>query len=93
MISNTSILQLQPDVTWQDMGENEPAVILQLTTGQLFTCNLTTRRFLELMDGRRSFFELVDAVHAEFEVERDQLEKDLRALSSRLVEADLIRCG
>ena len=93
MISNTAILQLQPDVTWQDMGENEPAVILQLTTGQLFTCNLTTRRFLELMDGRRSFSELVDPLHAQIEVERDRLEQDLGDLSSRLVEAALIRCG
>jgi hypothetical protein len=91
MIHDGSILCLSPDTTYQDMGEEEPAVILQLSTGKLFTCNVTTRSFLDLMDGQRSFCEVVDRLLKTFEVSRDKLEYDLKKLAGQLQAAGLIQ--
>lgn len=84
------VYKLGPDVSWQDMGKDQPAVILYISTGQLFTCNLTTRMFLEALDGSKTLAAVVDALYEQFDVERDKLQEDLEALATRLLEAKLI---
>lgn len=85
-----TVYALASDVTWQDMGEDQPAVILYISTGQLYTCNRTTRMFLEALDGRRTLSDVVDALYEQFDVERDKLQADLDKLATRLLEAGLI---
>jgi len=85
-----TIYRLASDVTWQDMGEDQPAVILYISTGQLFTCNRTTRMFLEALDGRKTLTDVVDTLYEQFDVERSRLESDLKALAEHLLEARLI---
>lgn len=92
MIDNETVLQLEHDVTYQDMGPDQPAVILQLSTGQLFTCNETTRMFLERLDGLRDFSQVVKALLDEYDVDFDILAADLRQLGDELIAAGLIRC-
>jgi hypothetical protein len=92
MIDNDTVLQLEHDITYQDMGPDQPAVILQLSTGQLFTCNETTRMFLDRLDGRRDFGQVVEALLDEFDVDSGILAADLRQLGDDLLAAGLIRC-
>jgi hypothetical protein len=93
MIQDNSILHLSSDTTYQDMGEGEPAVILQLSTGRLFTCNITTQSFLELMNGQRTFCETVDHLLESLDVTRDKLEHDLKKMAENLLAAGLIECS
>ncbi len=90
MISDNAILSLSTDMTYQEMGEDEPAVILQLSTGRLFTCNQTTRAFLDQLDGRRSFAEAVNGLLEQFSVCREKLASDLGRLTEQLLEAGLV---
>ena len=85
-----TVYKLASDVTWQDMGEDQPAVILYISTGQLYTCNRTTRMFLEALDGLRTLSDVVDALYEQFDVERGKLQADLETLAKRLLEAGLI---
>ena len=92
MIDNDTVLQLEHDVTYQDMGPDQPAVVLQLSTGQLFTCNETTRMFLDSLDGLRNFGQVVEALLDEYDVDSEILATDLRQLGDELLAAGLIRC-
>ena len=90
-MDSTTIFQLGPDVSHQDMGDDQPAVILRLSDGQLYTCNTTTRLFLEQVNGERTMADITAALHEVFEVELPALEIDLLALAATLVDAKLIR--
>lgn len=90
MIDNETVLQMEHDITYQDMGPDQPAVILQLSTGQLFTCNETTRMFMDRLDGHRNFGQVVEALLDEFDVDSDILAADLRQLGDELLTAGLI---
>jgi D-ribose pyranose/furanose isomerase RbsD len=92
MIENETVLQMEHDVTYQDMGPDQPAVILQLSTGQLFTCNETTRMFLERLDGQRNFGQVVEVLLDEYDVDSIILAADLRQLGDELLAAGLIHC-
>ena len=61
MIEESRVFKLSPTTTIQDLGDGEGAVILELDTGQLHTCNDTTATFLAHVDGSRTFADLVDA--------------------------------
>jgi Coenzyme PQQ synthesis protein D (PqqD) len=91
MLPSDARLKLDEDVTYQDMGEGQPAVIMQLSTGQLFTCNETTRVFLDHLDGKRTFLEVIEKVLAVFDVDRNKLMSDLSALAEKLIKAGLIQ--
>ncbi|MGE4545238.1 MAG: PqqD family protein [Pedobacter sp.] len=91
MIRSDTVISLSQDATYQDMGENEPAVILQLSTGRLFTCNLTTRCFLDLLSGPCSLGDAVDQLLKTFDVPREKLERDLIKLAGQLLAAGLIQ--
>ena len=89
MDSNT-IFYLAEDVSHQDMGQGQPTVILRLSDGQLYTCNQTSQRFLEQVNGKRTLREIAEALHEVFEVELATLQSDLLALAETLADAKLI---
>ena len=91
MMHSDSVLTLSQDATYQDMGKDEPAVILQLSTGRIFTCNMTTRCFLDLLDSPRSLGDAVDQLLKTFDVPREKLERDLIKLAEQLLAAGLIQ--
>lgn len=90
MISEAVRLALSEDVAHQSLGEEQDTVVLSLRSGYLYTCNETTRRFLEALDGRRSLGEVIDLLEGEYEVSREKLAADLCALAEQLLCEKLI---
>ena len=89
-----AVYRLAEDVTYQSMGEDEDTVILSLSTGALFTCNITTAALLEALDGVRPFGAIVDAVAEQFDVARDRLAADLAGIIEQMIERELmVRVG
>lgn len=76
------------DVAFQSLGPGEDTVILCLRTGQLLTCNETTRAFLDALDQPRTFEGVFDLLYEQYEVSPEKLKADM----GRLLE-DLIREG
>ena len=90
MIDGSRILSLADTVSFQNMGEGEGAVVLQLSTGQLHTCNDTTSEFLTALDGNRTFELVVDELLNKFDVEPAVLRADLSELAERLLSEGVI---
>ncbi len=85
-----AVYRLAEDVTYQSMGDGEDTVILSLSTGALFTCNITTTAMLEAMDAARPFGEIVDKLAGQFDVARDRLAADLSGMLERLIAGGLV---
>lgn len=83
-------LRLNDDVTFQSLGEGQETVVLSLTSGHLYTCNDTTKAFLEALDGRRSFEKIVDLLEGQFDVRREKLQRDLAGLAEELIREGLM---
>jgi len=84
MLTEETVLALAPNATFQPLGENEGAVVLMVDSGQLYTCNDTTVALLQVLDGKRNFGALIDAMLEEYEVERDVLASDVREMLAEL---------
>jgi hypothetical protein len=89
-IGSETRLRLSDDVTFQSLGQAQETVVLSLTSGHLYTCNETTKAFLEALDGRRSFSRVVDLLEEQFEVGREKLQRDLAGLAEELLKEGLI---
>lgn len=83
-----AVLRRAEDITYQSLGPGEDTVILCLRTGQLLTCNETTRAFLDALDQPRTFQSVFDLLFEQYEVPAEKLKADM----TRLLE-DLIREG
>jgi GeoRSP system PqqD family protein len=79
-----------PAALWRDF-EHEAAVILPSATA-VRTLNEVGARCWQLADGR-TVGEIVDVLLGEFDVERDQLEKDVRRFFSELDARGLLDGG
>jgi hypothetical protein len=88
MLTNESILRRRPDVRYR-IVEDE-AVIVKQEAGELVVVNETGASILELADGSRSVGEIVDAIVARYDVERETLEGDLLRFLADLDEAGVI---
>ena len=82
--------RLAPDVTFQSMGPEDQTVVLSLESGYLYTCNETTASFLQALDGRRTFREIIDVLAGQYDVSPQQLEADLGDLTEELLREKLI---
>lgn len=89
-IDENTRLALSEDVAHQSLGEGHETVVLSLASGYLYTCNDAARRFLEVLDGQRTFAEVVDLLEGEYEVPRERLAADLLALARQLLDEKLI---
>ena len=90
MLNDQSVLALREGVSFQPLGNADGAILLIIETGQLYTCNVTTARFLSALDGVRNFGEVIDLVVEDFEVSRDELQQDLSAVAEELVAEGLL---
>jgi hypothetical protein len=88
MMDESVRLRRAEDITYQSLGPGEDTVILRLGTGQLHTCNETTRAFLDALDEPRAFKEVFDRLYEQYEVPPEKLRADMM----RLLE-DLLRAG
>lgn len=85
MIDPNRIFKLADGISMQNLGEGEGAVVLEIASGQLHTCNDTSAEFLGALDGRRRFSEVVDILESKFDVGREELEQDIAALAQQLI--------
>jgi hypothetical protein len=85
------VLSLCDGVSFQGLGDEEGAIVLIADTGQLYTCNTTTAKFLTLLDGNRTFAQLIDEVSSVYEVSREELYQDLSAMADKLIAEGLIQ--
>jgi hypothetical protein len=89
-VSDSSRLAMADGVTSETLGPGQDTVVLSLRSGYLYTCNTTTAAFLKALDGRRTFAQVVDLLHEQFEVPRETLHRDLSALAAKLLAEKLI---
>lgn len=90
MLTDSKVLALRDGVSFQPLGNADGAILLVIETGQLYTCNVTTARFLSAVDGVRNFAQVVDEVSGDFEVSRDELHQDLSQIAEELVSEGLL---
>ena len=89
-LSPATRLRLADDVTFQSLGPGEETVVLSLSSGYLYTCNETTAAFLRGLDGRQTLAAVIDRLFGEFQVSREQLERDMTELAGKLLEEKLL---
>lgn len=82
-------LVVSEDALFQEIGGE--AVILDLASSSYFGLNSVGARFWQLAQDGSDLAQVCDALLAEFEVERSQLETDLGELLQELRDAGLAR--
>lgn len=90
MVAGTTVFSIGKNVSLQRLGNGEGAVLLDVKSGQLHTCNDTTVAFLSALDGNRTFDMVVAELVETFDVAEDVLRKDLSNLAQELVREGLI---
>ena len=89
-VTTETILRLSEKVSLQPLGEGEGGVILRLDTGELYTVNDTALSFVGALDGTRTFAGSVRIVAEEYEVELDELTRDLTEIAEDLLYSKLV---
>jgi hypothetical protein len=90
MIADDSRLRLGEDVVFQSFGDGSETVVVSLRTGFLFSCNDTTKTFLEALDGKKTLVEIGRELVSIFEVSEERLLNDLRLLADKMISEELI---
>lgn len=90
VIEGTRVLKLATGVSVQNLGKGEGAVVLEIASGQLHTCNDTTAEFLAALDGNRDFDAVVARLEQKFEVDPAVLRADLSTLATQLIAQSII---
>ena len=90
MPSDDARLSLSEDVVFQWLVDTRQAVVVSITSGQLYTCNETTFRLLEAIDGTRTFGRIVEDLAGQYDVAREKLRADLAAMVDTLIQEHLI---
>ncbi|MGO9018812.1 MAG: PqqD family protein [Syntrophobacteraceae bacterium] len=90
MPSNDTRFCLSEDVVFQSLGDGHETVLVSLSTGFLYSCNDTTRAFLEAVDGNKTLADIGRELVAVFTVSEERLLKDLRMLADRMLAEGLI---
>ena len=88
MMDLESVLRRRGDVRYRVLdGE---AVVLRQKAGEVLVLNEVASRVLDLADGETPIAGWVEALAAEYEVERDVLERDLLACAGELAAAEVL---
>lgn len=88
MIDLASVLRRRGDVRYRVLdGE---AVVLRQQAGEVLVLNEVASRVLDLADGETPIAGWVEALVAEYEVEREVLERDLLACAGELAAAEVL---
>ena len=92
-LSNQTRLALAADVSYQSFGDAEDGVILSLNSGYLYACNTTALAFLEIIDGQRTFGQVVGQFANRFAIDGDRARCDLAALARLLLDDHVIEAS
>lgn len=87
-LNDKTVLAVNPEHVAGEVGGN--AVILSLANGSYYSLNQVGTRVWEHVKQGRNVGEVVAAIHAEFDVERDQCRNDVVEVLGKLVEARLL---
>jgi PqqD family protein of HPr-rel-A system len=79
---------IHPDVEFRRLGEE--MVLVHLSTNQVFELNNTGARVWELLESGAHTEEILERLSAEFDVEPEQLRRDVTRLLEELEAAGLI---
>jgi pyrroloquinoline quinone biosynthesis protein D len=90
MIVDSIKFCLSEDVAFQSLGDGRETVLVSLGTGFLYSCNDTTRAFLEALDGNKTLAEIGRELFSLFTVTEERLLKDLRLLADKMLAEGLI---
>ena len=82
------MLKRKRDVISRPFGD--AAVLVDLTTNQIFELNRTGYRIWELLEQRLDRATIADALQREFDVERSQLELEIDELLTELRRENLV---
>jgi hypothetical protein len=80
-----------PDVVWRDL-EGE-AVLLDLVSGIYFGLNEVGTRIWQMLDEGCDVSRVIDVIASEYDADRSEVEKDLRALLGELHKRGLVIDG
>ena len=89
-VTEQTRLRISHDTVFQSLGKDHDTVLMSLSDGYLYTCNETTTRFLEAMDGRKTLGELTLELQQIYDIESAKLLVDLQAIAGRLLAEGLI---
>jgi len=81
-------LKPQPDVVSRRLDDR--TVLVNLRTNRIFELNRTGARFWELLGEGSSESQIIEGLHAEFDVPQEQLEREVRELIGQLLDEGLI---
>jgi hypothetical protein len=81
-LDSGSILRPARDLRFRRIDDE--AVVVRQRAGEVLVMNETAARLLELADGRTSVAEWVEALAAEYEIDRQALEQDVLAFAADL---------
>ena len=88
MADRWQTLSFAPDVVMQVI--NGEALILKLHEEDVFSLNETGARVAQLIEQRRSLDEVIDTLTDEYEIAREQIEREVNALVQALVSKGLV---
>jgi len=83
-------LRLSDDVAFEWLADSGQGVVVSLTSGQLYTCNETTYKFLRAIDGDRTFGQIVVRLTEQYDVAEERLQADLSAMADELIKERLV---
>jgi hypothetical protein len=81
-------LTIPPDVMARQVGDE--TVLLQLASGSYFGLDAIGTRFWQLLGERKQMPEIIGLMLAEYEVQREDLERDLDRLVQELLQQGLV---
>jgi hypothetical protein len=81
-LSLRSTLRIRPDVVFRQLDDE--AVLLDLKSGTYFGLNTVGTRVWQLLGEQATLSSVLDTLVAEYDVPRDELERDLLSLSQEL---------
>jgi len=90
-IASDSTVRLIPSVTAADLGTE--MVLLDTASGQYFGLNAVAARVVELVRDGAKVADVVRTLHAEFDVDRTALERDVVVFLGDLSANGLIQTG
>lgn len=91
MLSWDDVLRAESTIVTRESGDE--LVVVLPEKGKFLVLNATGARVLHLSDGMRTLREIADALVAEFDVDRAQVEADVLRFAQLLVERGVLKDG
>lgn len=88
MIETDMVLKRCADTRYRTIGDE--GVVVRQTAGEVLVLNEIGVRVLELLEGTMPVSGLLNALDAEYEIDRPTLERDVLAYLQELVDAGVI---